>query len=192
MIVVGLTLVSGVAGLLLQQFLPRLITLRVPHEAPSEQIPYLCARLRQEGDDLLEQVRDDNRLDENARLTLSKFYHDTVRPFLAATFDRASPLARALPAELLFADLLRRPDLAGASAALFLKSPQGDWKPGAPHEEAALSPVAWLRAYCDERRGYAEQERLHLWLQGWLLLHVPLSLLLLVLGVVHVISALYS
>ena len=48
-----------------------------------------------------------------------------------------------------------------------------------------------LEALCRERRRLAEQERLHGWLHGWLLLHIPLSAALLVLGVAHAVTALY-
>jgi hypothetical protein len=51
--------------------------------------------------------------------------------------------------------------------------------------------VAELEAVCQERRGYAEQERIHRWLHGWLLLHIPLSLALLVLGALHAVLSLY-
>jgi hypothetical protein len=51
--------------------------------------------------------------------------------------------------------------------------------------------LAELEAVCKERRGYAEQERIHRWLHGWLLLHIPLSLALLVLGVLHAVASLY-
>jgi hypothetical protein len=34
------------------------------------------------------------------------------------------------------------------------------------------------------------QGRLHLWLHGWLLLHIPLSLALILLGAVHAVMAL--
>jgi len=36
-----------------------------------------------------------------------------------------------------------------------------------------------------------EQERIHRWLHIWLLLHIPLSVALLVLGVLHIVTALY-
>jgi hypothetical protein len=51
--------------------------------------------------------------------------------------------------------------------------------------------VAELEAICRERRGYAAQERIHRWLHGWLLVHVPLSLALLVLGALHAVLSLY-
>jgi hypothetical protein len=48
-----------------------------------------------------------------------------------------------------------------------------------------------LATLCDERRQLAEQGHLQVWLHGWLLLHVPLSVVLLVLGVLHVYFSLY-
>lgn len=43
---------------------------------------------------------------------------------------------------------------------------------------------------CDEARQLVKQERLHRWLHGWLLVHIPVSLGLMVLGAVHAIVAL--
>jgi hypothetical protein len=57
--------------------------------------------------------------------------------------------------------------------------------------EGLRDELGQLATLCDERRQLAEQERLQVWLHGWLLLHVPLSLALLVLGVLHVYFALY-
>jgi hypothetical protein len=47
-----------------------------------------------------------------------------------------------------------------------------------------------LEAICEERRQLAEQKRLHHWLHGWLLVHVPLSMALLLLAVVHAVISL--
>jgi hypothetical protein len=46
-----------------------------------------------------------------------------------------------------------------------------------------------LEAICDERRQLAEQKRLHHWLHGWLLVHVPLSMALLLLALVHAVMS---
>ena len=51
--------------------------------------------------------------------------------------------------------------------------------------------VDGLEQSCDERRQLAQQERLFRWLHGWLKIHVPCSVALLVFTVVHVITALY-
>jgi hypothetical protein len=48
-----------------------------------------------------------------------------------------------------------------------------------------------LETFCDERRQLGEQERLHRWLHSWLLVHIPLSVVLLVLGLAHAVLSLY-
>jgi len=47
-----------------------------------------------------------------------------------------------------------------------------------------------LESICEEERQLTMQSRLHLWLHGWLLLHIPLSLALILLGAVHAVMAL--
>jgi hypothetical protein len=59
-----------------------------------------------------------------------------------------------------------------------------------------LLPVEFHRALgdleniCEEERQLSQQERLHGWLHGWLLTHIPLSFALLVLAIVHIVTAL--
>ncbi len=187
MVVVFLTLATGVVGLLLQYALPRLLTLQVPHEAPYDQIPHLCRRLRQEADDLLAESETDDRLPTEARGELRRFYEGLVRPFLDPVYDRTSTLADPLRAERAFEGLRDHPGM--AVEAPYHKDKEGTWKrgPGDP----AWSVLSWLRTCCEQRRQMGEQERLHFWLHSWLLLHVPLSVMLLVLGVTHVVTALY-
>jgi hypothetical protein len=50
--------------------------------------------------------------------------------------------------------------------------------------------LAKLQHACEEARQRAAQRRIHRWLHGWLLLHVPLSIALLVLALVHIVTAL--
>jgi hypothetical protein len=47
-----------------------------------------------------------------------------------------------------------------------------------------------LESICEEERQLNRQVRLYHWLHGWLLVHVPLSVALLVLGGVHAVAAL--
>lgn len=47
-----------------------------------------------------------------------------------------------------------------------------------------------LESSCDERRQFELQRRLHRWLHGWLIIHIPATLLLLVLFAAHVVMAL--
>jgi hypothetical protein len=59
-----------------------------------------------------------------------------------------------------------------------------------------LAPAAYhgvvddLFEICDERREIERQRRLHLWLHGWLFVHVPVSWALLVGTVFHAVGAL--
>lgn len=168
MAVVLLTLATGVLGLVLQQFLPRLLTLRVPLEAPYDQIPRLCESMRQDADELVNNARADAKLDREVVARLDEFYKGEVRPFLSARYDRSSPLAHPLRAEAVFDRVRSLPGLAAVGPQL---------------------ERLWIR--CTERRQMGEQERLYHLLHGWLLVHVPLSVGLLVLGAAHVVLSLY-
>jgi hypothetical protein len=178
--VVG-TLVSGIFGLLLQQWLPRAITTRVPAEAPYEQIPHLCLTLRRKADALvdgicaesweqgdIETTRAAVRTREDGRTQLRMFYERDVRPFLSARTPRRSPLLNPLETEARFGRLAQMG--------------------GLEESQESLQELAGL---CEERRQMADQERLHVWLHAWLLVHLPFSAAVLVLGIAHVVSALY-
>ncbi|MGH7194410.1 MAG: hypothetical protein ACREJM_12895 [Candidatus Saccharimonadales bacterium] len=110
------------------------------------------------------QVADDWK---HARPEFVRFYLEQVRPFLGAGYLRQSLLADGVQAE-------------GQFAAI-----------GAVLPEPMQLVVRRLASLCEERRQLATQVRIHHWLHGWLLLHVPLSVALLALGVVHVVASLY-
>jgi hypothetical protein len=55
---------------------------------------------------------------------------------------------------------------------------------------ALHATVKNLEDICEEERQLRRQIRYHHWLHGWLMLHVPLSLALLLLGCAHAIMAL--
>ena len=92
MVLVGLVLLSGVAGLLLQQVVPHLIATRLPREAPYEQIPYLCTVLRSHADERMTTIEADAALNENTRAVLRTFHADEMRPFLGSPFRPAARL----------------------------------------------------------------------------------------------------
>jgi hypothetical protein len=163
-----LTLGTGFFGLLLQQFLPRALTTRIASEAPYEQIPHLCAVMRRKADDLVETAGTDAKLDGDVKAELRKFYDVEVRPFLGPAYSPSSALAHPLRAEVLFGRLKTTPGMS-----------------------AVKEQLGWLATYCEERRQLGEQERLHRWLHAWLLIHVPLSFALLVLGLIHAVVSLY-
>ena len=55
---------------------------------------------------------------------------------------------------------------------------------------AAHAMLADLEDICEEARQLERQARLHHWLHGWLLVHIPLSLALIALGAIHAVMAL--
>jgi hypothetical protein len=55
---------------------------------------------------------------------------------------------------------------------------------------AAHASLSDLEDICCEARQLARQEQLHRWLHSWLLVHIPLSLALILLGAVHAVMAL--
>jgi hypothetical protein len=76
-----------------------------------------------------------------------------------------------------------RPQLEAAPAEMFFSI------------RASVSPVFYhtlseLERICEEQRQLNRQTRLYHWLHAWLLVHVPLSIALLVLGGVHAVVAL--
>ena len=58
--------------------------------------------------------------------------------------------------------------------------------------EAYRSRVEEIQGWCDERRLLDLQTRLHHWLHGWLIIHVPFSFLLLMLTIWHACVTLFN
>lgn len=164
-VVLAATVLSGVFGLAMQIVLPRLITTRVQAEAPAEQVPHLCERMRQDADEVVNRAM---AAVEGAGRQELEALHGIARRFLAADLDTTSPLAEPMRAGLLF-DRVR----------------------SLPGTDAAQGAIDRLQLLCDERRQLGEQARLHAWLHLWLLAHVPLSVALLVLGVAHAVLSVY-
>jgi hypothetical protein len=105
-------------------------------------------------------------LSEEESAPLRRFYIQEMRPFLENPKQHGQRLGDAQKAASAFA---------GLRTLL----------PAAAH--AALDDLSDI---CDEARQLRRQERLHHWLHDWLLLHIPLSLALILLGAVHAVMAL--
>jgi hypothetical protein len=178
-LVFALTIATGIHGLILQQFIPRMMTRNIKYEVPYEQIPHYCRMLCRRGDEVagkitVLEVSDSttnyqvSQAGLGARLQFQKFFESHVRRFLRDGAAGSTLLASAAEAELAFGRLRALPGLVAATAEL-----------------------RELQALCEQRRDLPEQERLHHWLHGWLLLHIPLSVVLLILGVAHAVASLY-
>ena len=97
---------------------------------------------------------------------LRNFYEQELKPFLEKPGARGSALGDAAQARSAFAQLRT---LVPASLHTTIED---------------------LEGICEEERQLTLQSHLHLWLHGWLLLHIPLSLALILLGAVHAVMAL--
>jgi len=210
------TVISGVFGAALQHYIPRLMTTDVPLETIYDEIGNVRALLREEADHAVESLcgslvlakssaEEAQRaggftalrpiaaaavplrtsaavsagasaavaaapeiilLSQEESAPLRRFYFDELRPFLEHTHRRGQRLADAAKAANAFSNLRT---LLPAAAHVTL----GD-----------------LEDICDEARQLSRQEQLHRWLHGWLLVHIPLSLALILLGAVHAVMAL--
>ena len=197
MVLFTFVIASGIYGVLLQQFMPRVMTERVPLETVYEQIDVIVAQLRGEADALVGSVVGllpvaDPAPSAPAHVggglaqgeALAVHGRVTAVASLPAGAD-AAPLKDAYVREIrgyLARDIPRNGRLGNPRERDALFGHLRTLLPGSVH-----GVVDELRAICEERRQLAVQKRLHHWLHGWLLVHVPLSMALLLLSAVHAI-----
>lgn len=209
------TVASGAFGAALQHYIPRVMTSDVPLETIYEEIGHVRSLLREEADRAVETICGSLDLTKSPDEETQRAGGFTaLRPIGAASVPLrtsaavsagASAAVAAAPERILlskeqsaplrsfylgemrsFLDLPNRAnrlsDVAAASSAF---AGLRTLLPAAAH--ATLSD---LEDICDEARQLARQEQLHRWLHGWLLIHIPLSLALILLGSVHALMAL--
>jgi hypothetical protein len=196
LIVYALVMVSGFFGLALQQFMPRLMKELLPQEVVYEQIPHIRHRIY------------------DAALELRRDLRAAARATPAAAAAAPSPAAASADASAGTAAAVAAPPAAAAEedpspqllgdfldeeALPYLRARRGDRRRLGDHKTATdlfrllkLSvsekwqpKVETLQQWCNDRREMDLQLRLHHWLHGWLLLHVPLSFALLVMTLWH-------
>ena len=185
MVLLIIVVASGLFGAALQHYMPNVMTAEVSKETIFEQIDHVRAGLIAETDEMIAAtvgsgsspgtkqsarsaaaVGQTTALAPEAALPLSTFYANEMRPFLQEEGPPNQPLADANTARTVFAELRS------------LLPPE------------AHDTVKRFEEICDEERQLRRQARLHHWLHGWLMLHIPLSFALLLLGCVHAVMAL--
>ncbi len=177
-----LVVASGVFGAALQHYMPRMMTREVTMETIYEEIGHVRAQLLEEAEELMKQATGGETkvaaeggepdfaapavavMDEAG--PLRNFYEQELKPFLEKPGARGSALGDAAQARSAYAQLRR---LVPASLHTTIED---------------------LEGICEEERQLTRQRQLHLWLHGWLLLHIPLSLALILLGAIHALMAL--
>lgn len=188
--------VGGILGSAIQHFMPRIHTAQLPMETIYEQIDHVRDQLAMEAGRLVDgacdaldgelsrasvgqlaaaasagtdwdvTVADGLGFNEQASRQLREFFLGETLPFLEKVGPRGMALADPLRAAGIFQQL-----------RILL--------PAALH-----STVGDLETLCEEKRQLDQQRRYHLVLHGWLLVHIPLSYAVLLLGAVHAVMAL--
>jgi hypothetical protein len=167
-VLMGLVIIvvaSGLFGAVLQHYMPNMMTVEVPSETIFEQIDHVREQLVANADETIA-AAEAAVIGEQSAAPLVDFYRREMRPFLGSRGARHQ--------------LLSNPDRThGTFESLRMLLPAG-------LQDAATK----LEQICEEERQLRRQSLLHHWLHGWLMLHIPLSFALLLLGVVHAITAL--
>jgi len=171
-----IVVVSGVFGAALQHYMPATMTREVPLETIYDEIEHVRAQLRAEAAEEIARAQtvavpedpdEEGAAAKNAEpaAPLVAFYDREIKPYLEHAVG-GSVLADRAQAERAF-----------SSVRLLL--------PRQFHDAADN-----LENICEEERQLTLQARLHRWLHGWLLVHVPLSIALILLAAVHAVVAL--
>lgn len=174
---------SGLFGAVLQHYMPRIMTREVPMETIYEEIGHVRTQLLEEAQELLKQAAG-----ETAKAVAAGAKDSTETTAVAVLTDQTVPLRTFFEQEL--KPFLEAPGARGHALADPAQSR------GAFAQLRTLVPPALhttiedFESICEEERQLTLQARLHVWLHGWLLLHVPLSLALILLGAVHAVMAL--
>jgi hypothetical protein len=188
--------VSGIVGAILQHFMPRLTTQRIPLETIYEQIGRVRSLLVKEAQTMVAEassalagsvshateqqraasasagtiggltVASGLQVDEGASDQLQEFFRREMQPYIAHGGSRGMALADRNRSQSMFQQLR------------LLLPPN-------------LHPtVDDLENICEEKRELDQQTQYHRILHAWLLVHIPASYALLLLGTVHAVMAL--
>jgi len=211
-----ITVLSGVFGAALQHYIPRVMTSDVPLETIYDEIGRVRTLLREEADRAMETVCGNLGLAKSSGgeglraggFTALRGLAASAVPLRtsAAVSAGASAAVAAAPEIILLSEeesaplrrfylnemrpFLERPKLRGQRLNEMAKASSAFAGLRTLLPAAAHASLGDLEDICDEARQLTRQERLHHWLHGWLLLHIPLSLALILLGAVHAVMAL--
>lgn len=181
-----IVVVSGILGIVIQQYMPPKILHEVQFETIYEQIDHVVDQLQQEAESIVQGINAAGGGEAfevevmpagkatatlavtsvKAAQTVTDFYNAHVKPYLARKIPLQTRFTTELGAQVAF-DQVR--------TAI----------PRTLHE-----PLNDLVSIVEERRQLAIQKRMHHVLHGWLIAHIPLSYALMVLAACHAVVAL--
>jgi hypothetical protein len=172
-------MISGFFGLFMQHFLPQIMMERLPREWVYEQIPNVRATIFE------------------AALAYSRQLEENLKT-LASSKGGGTTVTATEPSTRLMLDFLRDdalPFLAdrGASRGRLAERRNSDdvfRLLRVSVAEPFRLQADEIKNWCDDHRLMAKQEALHHWLHGWLILHVPVSVVLLAWTIWHIFATL--
>jgi hypothetical protein len=211
--VFAVVIASGVFGLIMQQAIPRLMLQATPAETIYSQIDYVsqqfaadaqrmvlaaCGGEREpsqndQGEILTPDLSQKEREDEAFVVIGAVRTVGSVRGKVLATQSRAGRVANPQALRSAFFDSIKPYLEQGGAAGSLLadRNRAAIWFDGL---RAGAGPdgqqtIAALETWCEHRRQFDLQGRLHRWLHGWLSIHLPLSAALLILLAAHIYAA---
>ncbi len=180
MLLYSVVMISGIVGIVLQQFVPGLMRERLAREVVFEEIPHIRSLLVQAAVELRDDLKSEPLAaagkgvagtvasadpDAQSSPTIARFIEQECIPYLSARRGGRHRLGMERAATAVFSSLRLNVD--------------PKWKPR----------IDQLQKWCDERRMMDLQTRLHHLLHGWLILHVPASIALLIGAAWHALAA---
>jgi hypothetical protein len=194
-----ITVLSGVYGAILQHYLPRVMFERVPMESIYDEIERLRGQLRLEAEGFIEdlvglQPEAVEAVPASVASELRAGGYTAMRPRGGVTVNyglsevEIEPIKSFYESELL--PFLKAPTDKNSRLADYTRANAAFTKLRMLVPTTAHPVIANLENVCEEERQLTRQVRLHRILHVWLLVHIPLSLVLLLLSVFHAIIAL--
>ena len=194
MIIFFIVWLSGIVGAMIQHYLPHLLMSRVPLETIYEEIPHVRKQLREEANQLIHSIC-------GSIPGLPEVPKNTATSGVAIRTAQATAV---MVPEIEPADKIKLGETYVFTILPFLDNPEA---PNAELADSARSEAIFqaiyrlvpktvhpmvedLESICEEERQLTQQKKYYHVLHGWLLVHVPLSIALLVLGGIHAIVAL--
>ena len=191
LVLYAIVMLSGFYGLFLQHVIPKMMKEMLPAETVYEQIPYVRSLLVAEAEKIRESLLAKPAAPKKAAAAPAE--QSTATPVEIPVIAEPAALTSDEIAAHYFADFFDSDILPylrsrnGKRLKLGRQSVSDDvfrlLKIRLSPTQAAVATQA--QDWCDERRRMDLQSRLHHWLHGWLLVHVPTSFLLLLMTIWH-------
>jgi hypothetical protein len=198
MILLYAVVISGILGAILQHYLPRQMRLHVGAETVHQRIPQLLRDLANEAQELAAACAAPAETQSieswrEQQMTRAKDYYgrdwkSMPRSQCLTATIQAAPIAGG-PDLLKFFESNVAPFVRGDSSATSMRD-EGQVKLIFDHQKRTIAEplhplLDELRKICEQITQLRRQRRMHWMLHGWLLVHVPLSIALLVLSAAH-------